>query len=134
MTETTSIDETTGRTELGKYFGLKIVGAPMFSPYIDEVWHELESDKEAYDAFCRETWGEHVMHNAWAKGDPVYYEIPWVSEYESAYGKLSSIWFADKNGSIDQELFDHYKSTGKVERIPPRSGAFMTCDCKPGKG
>lgn len=128
-----SINQDTAREELGRYLSLRITGAPMFSGYIDDVWHGMQEHRGEYAAFSREHWGELVEHHPFEPGDVVYNEIPWVIDYEKKFGDLPVVWFARADGSIDEELRDHYRRTGKVERTPPRTGALMTCDCRPAK-
>ncbi|WP_156418537.1 hypothetical protein [Aureimonas sp. D3] len=131
MSASDEISKEAAIKELGRYFQLRIPGAPMFSDYIDDVWHDMMADREAYDEFARTNWGQLVEHHEFEEGDAVYAEIPWVKDYEQKFGKLPAVWFARSDGSIDTELQTEYQETGKIENTPPRRSSLMTCLCRP---
>lgn len=106
-------------TELIRFFTVVADGTqtcPMFSSYIDQVWHALLSTPESYAQFSRKACGQVIDHQA-SQGDG---QIPWISDYEARYGKLPSLWFADAIGTVDKTAYAAYCTTGK---------AFRSWDC-----
>ena len=88
----------------------------MFSAFIDEAWHDLLSDPEAYAEFSNAACGSVIGHIAGTApevigGEPYF---GWTSSYQERYGPLPSIWFADKTGRIDHEAHEHFVSTGEI--------------------
>lgn len=106
----------TATIELGRF--LTIAGerfqagqsAPeMFSPAVDQAWHELLGTPE-YDALCLETAGRRIRHVE----NNGYGPIAWVAAYEEAYGPLPELWFTDADGNVDQDALARYRETGTV--------------------
>lgn len=82
------------------------------------MWHTLLATPDSYSHFSREACGRVLGHQEGQGDDP----IPWVSDYEARFGKLSPLWFADTTGAVDQTAYDAYRATGKV---------FHSGDCNP---
>jgi Bacterial protein of unknown function (DUF899) len=91
---------------------------PMFSSYIDQTWHDLLSTPDRYAQFSRGACGKVIEHQA-SQGEG---RISWISDYETRFGKLPSLWFADATGAVDQIAYAAYRATGEV---------FHSWDCTP---
>lgn len=111
-----------GLEELAKYFVI-VVGAdqpaPMFSPFIDEIWHELLKT-EGYADWSQKACGyiiEHVPGNGTGT-------ITWINDYHERFGQLPPEWFAAESGLIDQAAYAKYLKTFELE---------ASWDCKPAK-
>ena len=92
-------------TELARFFAVAAEGAqmcPMFSNYIDQAWHTLLATPDSYT---------HFLGHQESQGDG---PIPWVSDYEARFGKLSPLWFADATGAVDQTAYAAYRATGEA--------------------
>lgn len=104
------------RTELGRFFQLAgdlvtgDVEMPVFSPAVDEAWHQLLDDPQAHAGFCLEHAGIVLGHLRKAGSGPV----EWISLYEKAYGPLPDVWFTDASGAVNEELKAAYQKTGTV--------------------
>ncbi|PZS37958.1 MAG: hypothetical protein DLM62_16415 [Pseudonocardiales bacterium] len=108
-------------TELARFFAITKESAqmcPMFSSYIDQAWHTLICTPDSYAQFSREACGQILGHHE-SLGEG---QIPWVSDYEARFGKLSPLWFADAGGTVDQTAYAAYCATGEV---------FHSWDCTP---
>jgi hypothetical protein len=123
---TATLDKEEAREELGKFLQLASdlgPGLKMFSNFIDHEWHTLLQDPAAYKAFCAEkrtiVW-EHSPNVA-----PAIAVIEWIGEYESRWGDLSAAWFANTDGSIDQDAYQDYLDSHKV---------VAAWDCNPSTG
>ncbi|MDQ3760566.1 MAG: hypothetical protein M3460_02355 [Actinomycetota bacterium] len=102
-------------TELARFFTVAVDSTqmcPMFSRFIDQAWHTLLCTPDSYTHFSREACGQVLGHQE-SLGDG---RIPWVSDYEARFGKLSSLWFADATGTVDQTAYTGYRATGEVFR------------------
>lgn len=116
-------------TELGKFFGLVRDAAasggntrlPMFSPFIDAAWHQLQHAPDDLDRFCREHASGPVRHLTTGGTGT----IEWVAAYEAAYGPLPLIWFTDADGNLDVATRAAYLKTGIV---------VSDWDCAPAPG
>ncbi|WP_025681780.1 hypothetical protein [Paenibacillus massiliensis] len=118
------------KEELSKYFGLKHNRAEMFSPYIDEVWHDLiENKPEEYVDLSISSCGVVVGHIEKPKGSPRTEEIFWVKEYHEKHGDLPSIWFTDKDGNVDEQVYSEYKKSKRVIIKPQNLLGPTTCFC-----
>lgn len=108
-------------TELARFFAVAAdsdQACPMFSTCIDQAWHALLSTPDSYAQFSRDACGEILGHRvSWGEG-----QIPWVSNYETRFGKLPALWFADATGTVDQTAYATYCATGEV---------FHSWDCNP---
>ncbi|WP_344102173.1 hypothetical protein [Nocardiopsis rhodophaea] len=121
------------RTELAKFFVIADLASEspeMFSAYIDAEWHRMLGTKE-YRALCREAVGHRVCHvTAPGSGTP-----SWLNLYHERYGTLPSVWFADRNGTVDQELYGHYlRNRGGLlssEKSAAQAPLIVTWDCQP---
>jgi hypothetical protein len=99
-------------TELGKFFQLAASGAEnltMPSEVIDQEWHNLIEDKEAYEQFCIKKCGTVIEHKP-CLGDGL---VEWTPVYEARFGKLPQTWFIDKQGIFDEQAYKGYLETGK---------------------
>lgn len=79
---------------------------------VDEYWHRLLSQPEAYLAFCDRVAGapvEHIQRGGIAR-------LPWVELYHARHGELPRIWFQDDNA------YASYQRTGEV---------LASWDCSP---
>lgn len=106
-------DTSDALTELARFFAITADSAQMcamFSHYIDQTWHTLLSTPDSYAHFSREACGQVLGHQE-SLGDG---RIPWVSDYEARFGKLSPLWFADATGTVDQAVYAAYRETGEV--------------------
>lgn len=107
--------------ELARFFAVAVDSAqvcPMFSTYIDQAWHTLLATPDSYAQFSWEACGQVLGHQA-SLGEG---RIPWVSDYEVRFGKLSPLWFADATGAVDQTAYASYRATGET---------FRSWDCNP---
>lgn len=122
------------KEELKKYFSLQYENAVMFSKYIDEVWHDLiENHQAEYVELSTSACGMIVSHVAIANhGNPTQ-EILWIDEYEKRYGELPEIWFMDKDGTVDENVYTEYKKSNRVILHPDSLLIPTTCDCRFGK-
>lgn len=76
---------------------------PMFSELIDGHWHDrIEQGDPSLP-----------IHDPTIKTNACE-EICWVSLYEATYGKLSDLWFTQRDGKLNSEARDEYLSSGKV--------------------
>ena len=100
------------RTELAKIFKLAAQGHPveMFSTAIDDVWHDMLMDRQAYEAFSLQESGAIIGH-ATTSGEGL---ISFIKAYEAAYGKLPEIWFTQRNGTYDSARYKQYLNSGVV--------------------
>lgn len=110
------------KKELSKIFvlhteGIQNINLPTNS-YIDEVWHNMLKDKEAYEKFSLDACGKVVNHLA----QPGEGKLEWIESYENKYGKLNDLWFYDVNGELKEEELEHYHKNGEV---------VCSWDCKP---
>lgn len=90
----------------------------MFSACIDQAWHILFSTPDSYAQFSRDACGQILGHQASLEDG----RIPWVPDYETRFGKLPPLWFADASGTVDQTAYAAYRATGEV---------FHSWDCHP---
>lgn len=124
-----SVSPTVAIAELGRFLRLTTdltaqdeQGAmPMFSAYVDAAWHRLLENPLEYEPFCVEHAGVPVRHVELTGTGP----IGWVAAYETAYGPLPEVWFADASGVVDGGLLAEYRSTGTV---------VTSWDCSPAPG
>jgi hypothetical protein len=116
LMERPSFTEDDALVELGRFFHLtrsqpandEIL--PMFSAFIDAVWHRLLDHPEQYGAFCQTHAGSPVQHvELVGEG-----RVNWITAYEKQFGALPDIWFADAEGVVDQAVLDTYHYTGTV--------------------
>ncbi|MFQ2453520.1 hypothetical protein ACK31M_14135 [Aeromonas caviae] len=89
--------------ELSKTFKLAAEGVDikMFSKFIDNIWHEMQSDKEQYERFCIDSCGHIIHHSGESGAGP----IDFVRIYEEKFGKMPDVWFMDAEGNLDAENF-----------------------------
>ncbi|MCD9145913.1 hypothetical protein [Streptomyces albireticuli] len=128
-TDVESVTERQALAELSKFFQLHAARTgrgdssfmPMFSGRIDEAWHRLSDDRQAYAQFCTDNAGRQVTHVSTLGRGP----IQWTSDYEARFGALPVIWFAATTGSINQAAYELYRSTGRIE---------ASWNCGPGGG
>lgn len=80
----------------------------MFSACIDQAWHTLFSTPDSYAQFSRDACGQILGHQASLEDG----RIPWVPDYETRFGKLPPLWFADASGTVDQTAYAAYRATG----------------------
>ena len=100
------------RSELARYFILSKDlkrPLPMFSQFIDEVWHEMLTDAVKYEQFCQQTVGTIVWHNP-ERG--LVREVDWIKDYERRHGRLGRTWFMTEAGELNQEQFEAYRTKG----------------------
>lgn len=108
-------------TELARFFAVAADSTqmcPMFSTFIDQAWHALLATPGSYAQFSREACGQVLGHQE-SLGEG---RIPWVCDYETRFGKLVALWFADVTGTVDQTAYATYRETGEV---------FHSWDCNP---
>jgi hypothetical protein len=101
------------RTELRKFLALAALAETpleMFSILIDDEWHKLVADPDAYAAFCETTVGHHVAHVEGTDSG----EVSWIADYHRQWGELPTIWFTDETGVVDQTAYDLYRRTRTV--------------------
>ncbi|MBB6170064.1 hypothetical protein HNR23_000124 [Nocardiopsis mwathae] len=121
------------RTELAKFFVIADLASEspeMFSAYIDAEWHRMLGTKE-YRALYRDAVGHSVGHvSAPGSGTP-----SWLGLYHERYGTLPCVWFADKNGAVDRELYGRYLRNrgGRLhsDDAPAEVPLIVTWDCQP---
>ena len=94
---------------------------PMPSGLVDEHWHSLLEEENAYRQFCMEQVGIIVKHVP----NTGFGELPWVADYHAAFGQLPSTWFADASGKVDQVAYERYLQSGAV---------VTSWDCAPQEG
>lgn len=119
--QVTTISRELAKEELAKFFSLAAESSErmgMFSPYIDNTWHQMEQDG-TIDGFAIEACGRPVSHNRWNAG-PAF--VPWVAQYQEKYGDLPSIWFADEDGKVHEDAYADYCATREV---------IASWDCNP---
>lgn len=84
---------------------------PMFSPYIDAVWHDALTNPATYAEFSLQHIGE-VLDHRHDEGRGV---VPWVADYEQRFGSpLPAAWFAGEDGTLDDEALAAYRTTGEI--------------------
>lgn len=111
-------------TELARFFAVAADSSemcPMFSGYIDQVWHTLLATPHLYAEFSRKACDQVLEHQA-SQGEG---RISWVPDYEARFGKLPPLWFADATGVVDRTAHAAYHATGEV---------FRSWDCSPETG
>ena len=86
--------------ELSRVLAITRDGVPveMFSEAIDLVWHLLLKDRTSYIEFSLRACGQIIGHH---EGDG-FGTVRFIESYERRFGKLSPIWFARKDGSLDE--------------------------------
>lgn len=116
----------TGKIELGRFLQIASVRAErdagvtvMPTSMVDKVWHALLENKAEYQEFTDKAIGCRVDHLP----NGGYGVIDWVPAYESMFGPLDPIWFADHDGNIDMAAHDSYRETGVWK---------ASWDCTPG--
>ncbi|GAA3982022.1 hypothetical protein FOF52_03900 [Thermobifida alba] len=117
------------RTELARFFTVMETAekAPeMFSAYIDAEWHRLLGSRE-YEALCLEAVGRLVGHRADAgQGTP-----SWLEVYHERYGNLPRVWFADAEGTVDEEMYKRYLATRVSGQRAEQRPLIVSWDCTP---
>ena len=116
MTTHSAVQDVAER-ELGRFLALAAAsgdGQAFLMPKcrVDEHWHQLLADPEAYRVFCERVAGGHVEH---VKNGGVD-RLPWVSLYHARHGALPRVWFEN-----DAD-FAAYQRTGEV---------IASWDCNP---
>lgn len=76
---------------------------------IDEHWHLLLSDQQAYQALSRQVAGVVVGHQE-CQG---YGELEWVRRYKDRHGPLPEIWFWSHTGEFDRGAMADYRRSGE---------------------
>lgn len=117
------------RTELGRFLVLHTARTargetgvmPMFSKLIDAEWHNLLTNWHVYRAFCGERGAAAAGHQQLTGSGPV----GWIAEYEASYGPLTSAWFADASGVVNEDAMAVYTRTATV---------VTAWDCSPAPG
>ncbi|WP_299609603.1 hypothetical protein [uncultured Tateyamaria sp.] len=120
--------EVAAEAELGKFLAIAKIRQDagkgenyMPGGLIDEVWHGKLKDKTVYAKFCQSHTGKVLAHNPNAG----FGTLEWVSDYESRFGPLHKVWFADVAGRIDTDGLAEYR----------RTGTYITSwDCTPDSG
>ncbi|MGH8887303.1 MAG: hypothetical protein ACRDYX_19485 [Egibacteraceae bacterium] len=100
--------------ELEKLFRLAAAGVTdltMPSKAIDDVWHALLTERDAYERFSMAACGRVIAHRP-NEGEG---SVAWTREYESRFGMLDPIWFTDQSGVLDRAAYERYLDTGRFK-------------------
>lgn len=128
---TALINRDEAEKELARFFALSTElnsSLTMFSEYVDEVWHDLMTDQPKYQAFCKDACGQVLGHIPSGETNPIVV-IEWVSEYEKRHGDLPPVWFADRNGVLQEDAqLDYLESHTIVAawKCSPSTGSIAT--------
>lgn len=124
----TLVDRSDAVDELRKFFTLSSElgpGLTMFSEFVDAQWHSLLGDPDSYEAFCQDLGVDAFGHVPSGDVNPIVV-VEWIDEYESRWGDLPLVWFADEGGVTDEDAYADYLDTHTVVaawRCSPSTGS-----------
>ncbi len=128
MPAATGLTHDDALSELARFFGLSVeldADLTMFSEFIDDAWHRLAADEESFAEFSRRACGRVLGHVPSGSARPIV-EIEWVGAYEARYGDIPRLWFADRDGVVDEDAYADYLATHTIVaswRCSPSSGS-----------
>ena len=93
----------------------------MFSPWIDEAWHDKLKIPVAYEKYCKKLFNCTIRHSERSESSDSS-NISWIAEYERQFGELNDSWFRDSSGSLRSTMMEEYLWTGEV---------YASWDCTP---